>query len=215
MTKTKTTQRIITIIGIVLCALLGIILLCNLTIIIKGVINPDRPPSILGVTPMVVQSGSMSGNAEDHIEVGDLIFIKKTDTDSLQKGDIISFMDGTIVVTHRIIDITTEDGKRQFITKGDANNTEDPPIGAEVIIGKYRARIAKLGDFAMFLQKPLGMAIFIGIPVCAYILYDIIRRQRRFAKESGETEKLRAELERLRAEKESKAETASERDADL
>lgn len=215
MTKNKMAQRIITIIGIVLCALLGIILLCNLTIIIKGVINPDRPPSILGVTPMVVQSGSMSGNAEDHIEVGDLIFIKKTDTDSLQKGDIVSFMDGNIVVTHRIIDITTEDGKRQFITKGDANNTEDPPIGEEVVLGKYRARIAKLGDFAMFLQKPLGMAIFIGIPVCAYILYDIVRRQRHFAKESGETEKLRAELERLRAEKESKTETASERDADL
>ncbi len=206
MKKAKTTGKIITVIGIVLCALLGIILLCNLTIIIKGVINPDRPPSIFGVTPMVVQSGSMSGSAKDHIEVGDLVFITKIDTDSLQKGDIVSFMDGSIVVTHRIIDITTEDGKRQFITKGDANNTEDPPIGAEVIIGKYRTRIAKLGNFAMFLQRPLGMAIFIGIPVCAYIIYDIVRRQRRSAKESGETERLKAELERLRAEKENSPE---------
>lgn len=214
MKKAKITGKIITVIGIVLCALLGIILLCNLTIIIKGVINPDRPPSIFGVTPMVVQSGSMGGSAEDHIEVGDLVFITKTDTDSLQKGDIVSFMDGSIVVTHRIIDITTENGKRQFITKGDANNTEDPPIGAEVIIGKYRARIAKFGDFAMFLQKPLGMAIFIGIPVCAYIIYDIVRRQRRSAKESGETERLKAELERLRAEKENSPEADTKNGAD-
>ena len=89
MTKNKMTQRIITVIGVVLCAMLGVVLFCNLTIIIKGVINPDTPSSIFGVTPMVVQSGSMSGSAEDHIEVGDLIFITKTDTDALQKGDII------------------------------------------------------------------------------------------------------------------------------
>ena len=25
---------------------------------------------------------------------------------------------------------------------------------------------------------PLGMAVFIGIPVCAFIIYDIIHRQR-------------------------------------
>ena len=51
----------------------------------------------------------------------------------------------------------------------------------------------------MFLQKPLGMAVFIGIPVCAFIIYDIIRRQRSSGKRDKETEELKAELERLRA----------------
>ena len=41
------------------------------------------PPSVLGVTPLVVMSGSMSDEAEDHIEVGDLIFIDKISTDEL------------------------------------------------------------------------------------------------------------------------------------
>ena len=60
-------------------------------------------------------------------------------------------------------------------------------------------RIPKLGDLAMFLQKPLGMAIFIGIPVCAFILIDILRRKKQSRQESEETARLKAELEALKA----------------
>jgi len=143
----------------------------------------------------------MSGNADDYIEVGDLIFTVKPNTAELKKGDIISYMEGDIAVTHRIIDIKTESGgKLSFITKGDANNTEDPAVSEDAVFGLYKGRIAKLGDFAMFLQKPLGMAVFIGIPVCAFIVYDIIRRQKSSGKADKENEELRAELEKLRAE---------------
>ena len=86
MAEKKATKKILLIIGAVLCCIFALMLMCNLTIIIKGVINPDTPPSVFGITPMVVQSGSMSGNAEDHIEVGDLIFTVKPDTAELKKG---------------------------------------------------------------------------------------------------------------------------------
>lgn len=205
MTKSKTSKKILFIIGAVLCCIFALMLICNLTIIIKGVIHPETPPSVLGITPMVVQSGSMSGDAKDHIEVGDLIFTVKPNTAELKEGDIISYMEGNIAVTHRIIDITTDaDGKRSFITKGDANNTEDPAVSEDAVFGLYKGRIPKLGDFAMFLQKPLGMAVFIGVPVCAFIVYDIIRRQRSSGKANKENEELKAELERLRAEAEKK-----------
>ncbi len=201
MAKSKTSRKILLAMGAVLCCLFALMLACNLTIIVKGVIHPEIPPSVCGVTPMVVQSGSMSGSAEDHIEVGDLIFTVKPDLAKLQVGDIISYMDGDIAVTHRIVDIKTDsDGKRSFITKGDANNTEDPAVGEDAVFGLYKGRIAKLGDFAMFLQKPLGMAVFIGIPVCAFIVYDIIRRQKSAGKADKENEALKAELEKLRAE---------------
>ena len=162
MSESKISKRILFIIGAVLCCIFAVILVCNLTIIIKGVANPRIPPSVFGVTPMVVQSGSMSGNAEDHIEVGDLIFTVKPDTDKLKAGDIISFMDGNIAVTHRIIEVQAgADGKRSFITKGDANNTEDLAVGEDAVFGLYKGRVPGLGDFAMFLQKPLGMAVFL------------------------------------------------------
>ncbi len=200
MASHKITKKILFIVGAVLCCVFAAVLVCNLTIIIKGVMNPNVPPSVFGVTPMVVQSGSMSGNAEDHIEVGDLIFTVKPDISELKEGDIISYMEGSIAVTHRIVEIQTdENGKRSFITKGDANNTEDSAVSEDAVFGLYKGRIAKLGDFAMFLQKPLGMAVFIGIPVCAFIVYDIIRRQRSSGRVNKETEELKAELEKLRA----------------
>lgn len=201
MNKGGLSKKILFIVGALLCVLFAAILVCNLTIILKGVINPKTPPSVLGVTPLVVQSGSMSGNAEDHIEVGDLIFTVKPEPDKLKVGDIISYMDGRVAVTHRIVEVRLgADGKRSFVTKGDANNTEDPAVGEDAVFGLYKGRIPRLGDFAMFLQKPLGMAIFIGIPVCAFILYDIIRRQRSAGRRDKETEEMKAELERLRAE---------------
>ena len=175
-------------------------LVCNVIIIVKGTLHPETPPTVLGVAPMVVLSGSMSGTAEGHIEVGDLIFATAADTDKLQVGDVVSFMEDNVVVTHRIVEITAdESGKKQFITKGDANNAADPPIYADAVIGICRGRIPKLGDFAMFLQKPLGMAVFIGIPVCAFIVGDVIRRRRDARRENEETARLRSELEKLRA----------------
>ena len=198
MTEKKKSGAAMHIIGAVLCVVFGFFLVCNIIIIIvKGTLHPETPPTVLGVAPMVVLSGSMSGTAEDHIEVGDLIFTKQADIDELKVGDVVAFMDGSIVVTHRIVSISAD--RSEFVTKGDANNTEDEPISADQIIGQYSGRIPKVGDFALFLQKPLGMAVFIGIPVCAFIIYDIIRRQRSSGKKDKETEELKAELERLRA----------------
>lgn len=198
--KRNAIKTVGTAIGALLCAVFAFLLICNLTIIIKGTVNPEKPPTVFGVTPMVVLSGSMSGNAEDHIEVGDLIFDIKPDIASLKEGNIVSFMDGKTVVTHRIVKLYTDsDGTKKVITKGDANNVEDPPISTDDIIGLYKARIPKLGDFALFLQQPIGMAVFIGVPVCAFIIIDIIRRSRSRSRETEENEQLKAELERLRA----------------
>lgn len=199
--KNSTSRKIFTAIGAVLCVVFGLMLICNFTIIIKGTINPESPPAVLGVTPLVVQSGSMSGDAPDHIEIGDLIFVDKVDADHLVVGNVIAFMEGKTVVTHRIIDIRTdEEGKLLFSTEGDANDTPDQyPVSEDDLVGIYKGRIPKVGDFAMFLQTPLGMVIFIGIPILAFIIYDIIRRQRYSNRENKKTAELEAELERLRA----------------
>ena len=191
---------VLTVVGAGLCAVFSCVLVSNVIIIVKGTLHPETPPTVLGVAPMVVLSGSMSGTAEDHIEVGDLIFTTTPDLDSLQVGDVVAFMDDDVVVTHRIVDITADkSGKKQFVTKGDANNTEDPAIYPESVIGVYRGRIPKLGDFALFLQKPLGMAVFIGVPVCAFVIGDVIRRRKQAQHSDEETARLREELERLKA----------------
>lgn len=197
----KAVVRLKTFTGLVLCVVLGFLLLCNITIIVKGTLNPEKPPELLGITPMVVLSGSMSGDAPDHIEVGDLIFVGKEQPDRLEVGDVIAYMSGGTTVTHRITAIdTAEDGSLLFTTKGDANDTEDSEAVAEdQLIGVYRGRIPKVGDFALFLQQPLGMLLFIGVPLLAFIIYDIVRRQRYARVEKEKTLEMERELARLRA----------------
>lgn len=200
MRKAKIKSGVLSIIGILLCAVFGFSLICNLVIIIKGAIQPDKPPTVFGTTPLVVMSGSMSGSAKDHIEVGDLIFIDKAEPDALKVGDVIAFKNGSITVTHRITRITAdENGKLQFVTKGDANNVEDnTPVKADNVVGILKGRIPKLGNFILFVQSPLGMLLFMGIPILAFLTYDIIRRQKYANKERAKTDELEAELERLR-----------------
>ena len=200
-TQEKRPVRAASVIALILCIVFGILLICNLTIIIKGSIAPEMPPSVLGITPLVVLSGSMSGEATDHIEIGDLIFTGKAKPESLEKGDVIAYMDGSVVVTHRIVEISTdENGKLIFTTKGDANNAADiRPVSEEQLVGLYKFRIPKVGDFALFLQTPLGMMLFIALPLILFIIYDILRRRHYATKEDKRTAELEAELERLRA----------------
>ncbi len=194
-------SKVVSVIGLVLCVIFAFMLICNLTIIIKGTVSPEKPPSVLGITPMVVLSGSMSSDAPDHIEIGDLIFVDKADPKALAVGDIIAFMEGESVTTHRIINITEEDGVLNFYTKGDANNTEDKyPVTEENLVGVYVTRIPKVGDFALFLRTPLGMLLFIGLPVLAFVIYDIIRRQHLANREEKRRAELEAEMAKLRVE---------------
>ena len=125
--KSGLIQKILTGVSILLCIVFSFMLICNMTIIIKGTLYPERPPSVLGITPMVVLSGSMSGDAEDHIEVGDLIFVGKTEAEELEVGDVIAFMEGKVVVTHRIIDLFTT------LYEEDGQNTETDVAGTSLI----------------------------------------------------------------------------------
>lgn len=190
-----------TVVGLILCVVFGFTLLCNLVIIVKGSLFPEKPPSVLGKTPMVVLSGSMSGTAKDHIEIGDMIIVDAIEPEQLQVGDVIAFMEGKVVVTHRILEIrTTEEGTLEFLTKGDANNTEDQrPVSQENLVGIYRYRIPLLGHFAIFLQTPLGMILFIGVPAAAIVGYDALRRRKAIRQERQRNDAMQAELERLRA----------------
>lgn len=188
-------------IGLIMCVIFGSVLLCNITLIVQGAITPEMPPSILGKTPLVVMSGSMSGFQEGHLEVGDLIIIDKIDADKLQVGDVITYMleDSTTAVTHRIIRIEPTDSGLTFITQGDANNVEDnEPVNESQIVGIVIKRIPRLGDFVIFLQEPIGMFLFIGVPVIIFIILDIIKRRKDSNRQADKTAELEAEIAKLK-----------------
>ena len=200
----KTTlHKVYSVIGIVLCVILIPILIVNCTMLVKSFIYKDEAPSLFNVTPLIVLTESM----DPTICSGDLIITKKIDAGEVKAGDIISFYDpagnGTSIVTHRVQEIVTnEDGTRSFITKGDANNTEDKkPVPAEKLVGLYKFSFAGLGSVAMFMQTIPGLLICVLVPLLLLIGYDVIRRRMYEKKHTDDTNALLAELEALRAEK--------------
>ena len=207
MSQTEQTkkQKVLSIVGIVVIAILSVVLIANIVVIVKGFINPNSPPSFFGKMALVVETGSMSGNNKDSFDEGSLIFISKVDPADLKEGEVITFYDPestkNAIVTHRIVKITETAGGLAFTTKGDANNIEDgTPVPASNIIGRYSSHINGIGNFFLFLQKPLGMVLCIGVPVILVVIYDLVYRQILVKKENDKkTEELEAEIARLKA----------------
>lgn len=189
-------KAITTGIGILLCIVLILVLIVNITLIVVSYVNPEEVPSFLGYKPFIVLSGSM----EPEILPGDLVITKNVDPEEIAVGDIISFReDETTIVSHRVTEVLTEEGLA-FHTKGDANIGADAgTVLPEDIEGRYILRIGRLGAFALFLQTPLGLFIFVIIPLCLFILYDIVSRKLRNKKEKSREAELEAQLESLRA----------------
>ena len=184
--KKDVKHTIATVIGVVLCAILLPIVLINMTLVIKSAVNKDEVPTVFGVASMIVQSGSMY----PLIEVDDLILTKKVSADKLVAGAQDAEVPGTViaylikekdtVVTHRVVEIVTaEDGTRQFVMQGDANNTPDElTVREDQVVGEYFMRIKGAGRIALFMKEPLGILLFVVAPLALFVLYDAIRRTR-------------------------------------
>lgn len=108
------------------------------------------------------------------INPGDMILVKKTDIDKLEKGDIITFNKDNIVATHRIEEI---DGD-SITTKGDNNNLEDTPINKSDVIGRFVFSIPKIGYIISFAISPVGLVTMGSIIVFIFI-YDFIFREKK------------------------------------
>lgn len=198
--KADSKQKLLTIVGTVLCVILLPVLIINITLIAKSYINEDRVPSVGGIFPMIVLTDSMY----PVIESGDLIICKTAEADEIRVDDVISFYDpmgsGTSVVTHRVLEIVTEDGGIAFRTKGDNNNAEDTAlVPGDSLIGIYSSRIPKVGHVAMFMQTTPGLIVCCVCPILLLVGYDVLRRKKLEKTQKQDTDALLAELEALRA----------------
>ena len=192
-------HRVWTILGTILCVILLPILIMNLTLITKSYLDKDQVPSVGGYFPMIVLTDSMY----PEIQSGDLIICHTIDAEEIRVGDVISFFDpegnGTSVVTHRVTEVTQQDGSPAWRTQGDANNVEDAMlVPAENLVGIYQSRIAGAGNVAMFMQTTQGLIICVICPIILLVGYDVIRRRLYEKSRKQDTDALLQELEELR-----------------
>lgn len=123
-------------------------------------------PQWFGIEPMIVLSGSM----EPTYPVGSLLYVKQIQTDSIKKGDVITFLlDGQTPVTHRVVEVDKK--TRTCTTKGDANNTVDgSPVAFEQVIGTPAFHVKKAGYLADKISRPAGKIGYIAAIVVDLIL---------------------------------------------
>jgi signal peptidase len=158
--------------------LLGIAILFCATVMYQ--IKTDGYVTLFGCSVFRVVSESMG----DTMPVGSLIISQKTDMESVQEGDIISFfsresyMAGQII-THRVSEIKDRDGEMLFVTRGDASNSVDGfYVTKENFIGKIIVIMRPEGFISTvyaILTNKIGFFSVVVIPVI--ILVTIIMQE--------------------------------------
>lgn len=112
-------------------------------------------PMPFGVGSAVVLSGSM----EPTLSVNDLVVVRAAEHYS--KDDIVVFQSGPELVIHRVVSVEND----QLITRGDANDTEDPPISPELVKGRLILVIPYVGLLIRGLQTLPGILIVLALAV--------------------------------------------------
>lgn len=221
--RVKARPSVGSIIGTVLLAVLCVILIpllaVNITLIVKGALYPDELTDVFNIAPVAIDNTYMEGENEGCFNEGALVFIKTFDTDeerqAVEQGDVVAFRwledDGSVNFTvYRILGVT-RDEETGLITSVSVRADNVPegegtaPIPVEIgdVVGILNGSVDHLGAFAMFLMQPLGVLLFVGVPVVIYVVVDIIRitiHNRKVRKaESDELRDKDEEIARLRA----------------
>lgn len=171
-------------ITLVLCVILIPILIINVYIMIQSKTNENKVPSIFGIKPFIVLSGSM----ESEIYKGDLIFTKEIEPESLKKDDVIAFRDAEkTITTHRIIDIVTKEDGTYFITKGDNNDAQDLNlVEFDDVEGIYLFRIPGIGSMMNTLSKTSTIIILVLIITFIFVISFMITNKKQMNIEKQE-----------------------------
>jgi len=157
---------------------------------------------------MVVLSGSM----EPTIKTGSIVIVKSVE--EYKVGDIITFgpnSKSNLPTTHRIFEIKNKDGQTVYVTKGDANNTEDlSEITKKDILGKVLFFVPYLGYAVEFAKQPTGFILLIVIPAAIIVSDEIgniwkevfkLKNKKKDNEQDKEIARLKEEINKLKQDK--------------
>lgn len=132
---------------------------------------------LLGCNMFSIDSPSMSPK----YPVDTLIIVQKIEPEKIRTGDVITYIlneDG-LLVTHRVVKVNI--GSKTFVTKGDANNTQDAaPVQWGNTVGKVIFSIPKLGKPMRFLTAEKNRPFVISAIVLLFVvslIWDIAARK--------------------------------------
>lgn len=133
MVEEEKSKRIITSNTLKVFSIPIILFLIILVILVSGIFNNKL---------IAIASDSMNPTYNR----GDAVLIEYMKPEDLRKGDILVFKHDSIIITHRIVDITKKKDKYYFVTQGDANDNPDGFVSTnENVIGKVDYVVKYIG----------------------------------------------------------------------
>lgn len=148
-------------------------------------------------TPLYNAYVIVSGSMEPIIKIKDAVLVRRCEEEDIKIGDVVTYrsMDPAfygILITHRVVNISVENGEKVFITKGDSNETVDrSPVKFSQIQGKVAMRIPKIGYLKYFLTENYGWIMVVVIPSIGIILFDIMKLFKKTGKNNDSSSKTR------------------------
>ena len=169
----KKTSKIIGYILNILIVLVSIVIIFAIYYFVQVKILSKPYANIFGYTYFEVATGSM----EPTIDVGDIIVVKITN--DVNVNDIIVCKDNKSFVTHRLLNIQED----KFITKGDANNTEDEPMDKANLIGKVIKIIPNFSLIKKIIFAPqVIIPIFLMLVLLGIVCFRFDKKIKKWSK---------------------------------
>lgn len=144
----------------VLLTIVTIIIIIGMYYIYQLKIEKNDYANLFGYTFFEVATGSMSPT----MEIGDVVIVKITK--QVEPNDIIVYIDGENIITHRLIEINDN----ELIAKGDANNSEDKPIQQEMVLGEVIQILPKIGIW----RKIFTSSEVVGLILVLIVLFSAV-----------------------------------------
>ena len=184
-----------------------LLIVLSVLVLLTVTLTPaDQVPRVLGYSVMRVMTGSM----EPSIPQNAMILVQKTAPEKIRPGDVITFfsqdpaLNGALN-THRVARIEQQGDNFLFITRGDANQIEDPiPVTQDLLVGRVVFVSAALGVLVSLLTNPLVFGLLILLPLLILLIANLIRTVRLSARLAREEEEkaIREALEEARKKRE-------------
>lgn len=121
----------------------------------------------------------VSGSMLPEYQLFDVILVGSKDCADIKIGDDLVYM-GSVddyagkIITHRVINIASEDGKYLFTTKGINNPLEDPVVEEDQIYGVVKYKTVILSILSKIINNSYGFYFLVFVPITLLIFLELM-----------------------------------------
>jgi len=139
-----------------------------------AVVSPSMTPRADGSTPKGLGPAGGFGK-------GAMLFVRMLPASAIKVGDVITFNPNSrddapeAYLTHRVVEVLHELHGEEglwFVTQGDANNSPDPPIMSEMVIGRKAFHVPAMGVVTQLIRGHMALSLtaFLCFFACIFML---------------------------------------------